>query len=50
MRPQASRHVIRIPLWWIQLALIVLSALVTAIAGWFVLSAFLGMAQYIRSL
>ena len=49
-RQQAHRHVIRIPLWWVQLALLVLSALVTAIAGWYLLSVLFSLAQYVPSL
>ena len=47
-RPPTWRE--RHDLWWLGLVFMGVSAAIVLAAGWFVLQAFLGMAQYIRSL
>ena len=49
-RSQAHRHTVRIPLWWVQLTGMVLSAAITVAVLWFALSLLFSFAQYIPSL
>ena len=45
---QASR--VRIPLWWIQLALLIASAAVVALGVWFAFALLTSMQQYVPML
>ena len=48
-RSQAHRRPVRLPVYAVQLALLVASAAVVLAAGWWLLSAFLSFGTYIES-